>query len=348
MPMDGTIYEFEQLPLAARRQSPVPVAQPRAGGGAHPQGLIGVIRNPRSHRNKGMAPEMAERSDVITRIPHTREELASDLAEMASRGIAMLAVDGGDGTVRDVLTCGWPYFGENWPRLMVLPKGKTNALAVDLGVPNHWSLAEALDAAHSGPGVIRRPVIVNGAGENGGGVIGFILGAGIFTTATSEGQVAHRYGAFNSFAVGVTAISGLLQGLFGIRHRGWRAITPIGLSLGAGNREVPRSAHGPQDKRYAVLISTLDDFPLGMKPFGKQPDGLKYLMVDYPLRRVVMLAPPMLAGWESPLLTRLGVHRGHAEEAVLEVEGQFILDGEAFPAGRYRLTLGPELNFVAP
>lgn len=346
--MDGTIYEFERLPLAARRQSPAPATPSPMRGGAPARGLVGVIRNPRSHRNKGLAPEMAERPDVITRIPRTREDLARDLAEMAARGVTMLAVDGGDGTVRDVLTCGWPNFGESWPRLIVLPKGKTNALAVDLGVPNHWSLAQALDAARSGPGVMRRPVVVKAAGENDGGVIGFILGAGIFTTATSAGQVAHRYGAFNSFAVGVTAVAGIIQGLFGMGRKGWRGITPIDLVLGAEGREVPRSKHGPQDMRYAVLISTLDDFPLGMKPFGKQPGGLKYLMVDYPLRRMVALAPALLAGWEGALLTRLGVHRGHAEKAVLEVGDKFILDGEAFPAGRYRLSLGPELNFVSP
>jgi diacylglycerol kinase (ATP) len=344
--MDGTIYEFEGWPMSSQR--PVAAPAPLRAGGGPTGGLVGVIRNPRSHRNKGHAPEMAERPDVLTRTPRTREELARDLAEMSSRGITMLAVDGGDGTVRDVLTCGAPCFGENWPRMIVLPKGKTNALAVDLGLPNHWSLAEALDAARQGPGVERRPVVVNGAGKQGGSIMGFFLGAGIFTNATSEGQVAHRYGAFNSFAVAVTAVSGILQGLFGTGHKGWRGITPIRLFLGAEEGEVPHSRHGPSDSRYAVLISTLDDFPLGMKPFGRQPEGLKYLLVDYPLRRVVAVAPALLAGWESPLLLKWGVHRGHAQEAVLDVRDKFILDGEAFPAGRFRLTLGPKLHFVAP
>jgi hypothetical protein len=344
--MDGTIYEFENLPMVSPHRSTAPASL--HGGKGAPGGLIGVIRNPRSHRNMGHAPEMAERPDVITRTPRTRGDLARDLAEMSRRGIAMLAVDGGDGTVRDVLTCGAPAFGENWPRIIVLPKGKTNALAVDLGLPNHWSLAEALEAARNGPGVERRPVVVNGAGDQGGSIMGFFLGAGIFTTATNEGQVAHRYGAFNSFAVAVTAVSGILQGLFGTGHKGWRGITPIKLFLGAEEQEVPHSEYGLPNFRYAVLISTLNGFPLGMKPFGKQPEGLKYLLVDYPLRRVMGLAPALLAGWDGALLHKLGVHRGHAQEAIFEVGDRFILDGEAFPAGRYRISLGPKLNFVAP
>jgi hypothetical protein len=30
------------------------------------------------------------------------------------------------------------------------------------------------------------------------------------------------------------------------------------------------------------------------------------------------------------------------------VAGRFILDGEAFPSGRYELSLGPKLRFVVP
>ena len=60
--------------------------------------------------------------------------------------IDYLVVDGGDGTVRDVLTCGAGIFGESWPTLIVLPNGKTNALAADLGLPTNWSLSDAMEA----------------------------------------------------------------------------------------------------------------------------------------------------------------------------------------------------------
>ena len=44
----------------------------------------------------------------------------------------------------------------------------------------------------------------------------------------------------------------------------------------------------------------------------------------------------------------LGVNRGAVNEALVDLDGSFILDGEAFPAGRYRLRLGPKIQFVAP
>ena len=43
---------------------------------------------------------------------------------------------------------------------------------------------------------------------------------------------------------------------------------------------------------------------------------------------------------------RTGSLDGDAFQA--EFGDRFILDGEAFPAGRYRLSLGPKLRFVVP
>ncbi len=350
--MDGTIYEFEQLPRVAAAAAKVETS----AQSARPQGLaeplVGVIRNPRSHRNKGLVPELDGQPNVLTATPRTRIDLAGVLADFAGKGIDLLVVDGGDGTVRDVLTCGAPIFGANWPPLVVLPKGKTNALAVDLGLPGEWSLPEALKALRQGRIVERRPIVVDQPGSDGGKVMGFILGAGIFTTATQAGQTAHRFGAFNSFAVGVTAAFGVLQALFGFGRSAWRSQTAMRIFTGKQGDEVPHSGHGGKATRYAILVSTLSRFPLGMRPFGRQPqraDGaINFAMVDAPRRRVVLMVPFMLAGWDRPGFARLGVHRGAAEEAVLELDDKFILDGEAFPAGRYRLRMGPKLRFIAP
>jgi diacylglycerol kinase (ATP) len=43
-----------------------------------------------------------------------------------------------------------------------------------------------------------------------------------------------------------------------------------------------------------------------------------------------------------------GYHQLATEAFTMEVGEPFILDGEAFPPGRYRVSLGPQLRFVAP
>src|SRR5579871_1801940 len=109
---------------AAPDVSPRPRPRPRTGG------AIGVIWNPRSHQNAGGAAPIGDLSGMDVATPLTKAALAQALARFADAGIDTLIIKGGDGTVRDVLTYGGPIFGNAWPRLMMVPRGKTNALAI--------------------------------------------------------------------------------------------------------------------------------------------------------------------------------------------------------------------------
>jgi hypothetical protein len=344
----GTIYEFAALPGFGKhdRKASRRTGQRIGRGRAVP--LVGIVRNPRSHRNKGIAPEMADCSNILTETPRTREDLHDALAAFARRDIDYLVIDGGDGTVRDVLTCGAEVFGTEWPTLMILPKGKTNALTVDLGLPTHWSLAEALAAAQNGRTITRRPLRIT-ADQGGGCVQGFILGTGAFALATEAGQEVHRRGAFNSFAVGLSILWCVIQTLFGSAANAWRASTPTRLIDRSTGRDLPRSGPGAPDERFMVIATTFERFPLGVRPFGREvAAGLKLAVLDSPVRRVIMLIPAILFGFRSRFLTRNGLHRFSANDVEMEIGGSFILDGEAFPSGRYILDEGPQLTFVVP
>lgn len=347
--MHGTTYDFETLPIfgeRSRRDERPRAAAPRRGRAVP---LVGIVRNPRSHRNKGVAPEMAECSNILTETPRTREDLHDVLAEFARRGIDYLVVDGGDGTVRDVLSCGADIFGDDWPSFIVLPKGKTNALAVDLGLPNHWSLAEALNAAHKGYTLTRRPLSVSPRDGSGRVVQGFILGTGVFSLATEAGQEAHRRGAFNSFAVGLTILWAICQSLFGRAGNAWRQGTRTRIVDRLTGRPLPRIGRGNPDERYLTVATTFERFPLGARPFGRNvAPGLKLAVIDWPVRWIVALLPAILFGFYGKFLERRGARRFHASELDLDLGGSFILDGEAFPAGRYVLEEGPLLTFVVP
>ena len=349
--MDGSIYQFDSLSGVIKDHSGLSNAhhmQALRRPGLRDKPLVGVIRNPRSHRNRGHMPELHDKPNVFTASPPTRTELARVLAGFAQRGVDLIAVDGGDGTVRDVLTCGAQVFGNAWPKLIVLPKGKTNALAFDLGLPPAWTLADALEAASAGKVVERCPVVIGQADGSLGKVMGFVFGAGIFTTATQAGQTAHRFGAFDSFAVGVTAVAGIFQALFGIGKGPWRKTTEMRIGLGPQGEAAAHSGHGDERARYAMAFSTLERFPAGLNPFGRIKTGLRFVLVDAPLRRVIALIPFMLAGWDRPRFAKLGVHRGVVSEALIDLGDSFILDGEAFPAGRYRIQTGPKLQFIVP
>jgi hypothetical protein len=338
--MNRPIKTFDRLPQATRIAAPWP-RLPQDGARTVP--LVGVIRNPRSHGNKGREPEHAAEAEVITETTLKRRELVEVLGRLAVAGVDFIAIDGGDGTVRDVLTCGDAIFGDEWPPLIVLRKGKTNALAADLGLPPEWNLARAIERARAGSFAMRRPLVVAEAAQPEARVQGFMLGAGVFTKAISLGQSAHRWGAFNALAVVVTTAWSLAQALFATGSNSWRQTTRIRLSDALGS---PIAGH--EEQRYIVLSSTLERFPMGLKPFGDVLRGLKIAVLDRPRRRSLVHVPFIALGRHPSEPSRLGYHWAAPESYQFELDDRFILDGEAFPPGAYEVSKGPELRFVVP
>lgn len=343
--MHGSIYEFDGLPSFGKPLSR-PAGRDASRGRAVP--LVGIVRNPRSHRNKGHEPELADCSNILTETPRTREDLRAVLIEFARRGIDHLVVDGGDGTVRDVLSCGADVFGEDWPSLIVLPKGKTNALTIDLGLPADWTLADALAAAQAGRTVERRPLRISPEGRSGC-VQGFILGAGLFSLATDAGQEAHRRGAFNGLAVAAAVLWAILQTIFGRNGNAWRKPVPMRLRFARSGKELPHAAAGDPGERFLLVGTTFQNFPFGARPFGRHPrPGMKLALIDWPHRWLFALLPAIIYGFYPRFLERFGARRFHADAMDFELGGSFIVDGEAFPPGSYRLSEGPRLTFVVP
>lgn len=341
--MHGTVHLFDRLPQVTRPAVPL-------GGAAAPARavpLVGVIRNLRSHRQGAALPEWSGRANLLVETPERRSELQDVLARFAERRVDYIVVVGGDGTVRDVLTCGTSYFGETWPPLIIVPSGKTNALAVDLGLPARWTLEEALEAIAAGRIEQRRPLVIAQRDNADARVHGFVFGAGAYASAIQLGQRAHDKGAFNNLAVGVTAIWAFLQTLFGRAGNPWRRGTPMRLYDEHG-RDLPHSGFGRPDERHLVFASTLARFPAGMRPFGEEGEGLRAAVIDSTHRGLLLRLPLIFRGVVSATMRRLGYHVVEAEGLQIDLAERFILDGEAFPAGRYRLSLGPKLRFVVP
>lgn len=349
--MATPIYEFAQIPRVD------PASKPRAGSrrvrDAGQAPTVGVIYNPRSHRNLGADFDCGLCPHVHIAQPRARAQLPEALADFAAKGIDLLVINGGDGTVRDVLTCGQAIFGDEWPAIAVLPKGKTNALTFDLGIPDDWTLQDAIDALDHGGRTWRRPMVVSSndsAAQNRGvsQVAGFILGAGAFTKATQAGQSAHKLGAFDSMVVAVTAAWALLQSLFASRANPWRKGARMQIGLGTADAPMAHSGHGDPAMRQLLFASTLERLPAGINPFGALRHGLKLVALDQISRRTTALIPAILLGKLRNGLRERGIHQLTASQFSLSIDDQFILDGEAFPPGDYRIEQGPELAFVTP
>lgn len=341
-----------------------PLSQPEWDGAPRPAPVVGVIYNRHSHHNLKRRhpadaaaelpiPEGGHPANIMVAEPAAHGDLPAILADFKERGIDLLVMNGGDGTVRDVLTSGLPVWGDDWPALAVLPRGKTNALNVDLGAPANWDLAGVVAAFEQGGrvhrrGIVMTPLPASGAPEGLPPMMGFILGAGAFKTGIAAGQDAHRLGAFNSLAVAVTAGWGVAQALLGSARNRWRRGTGMQLLLGPGREPMPHSGFGDPSRRWILIASTLRRLPLGMKLFGPYEEGLRIAVMDKARRRLLAMLPALVAGKAPGWVTQAGIHFAQAAEFDLTLDDGFILDGEIFPAGRYHVTEGPELRFVVP
>lgn len=342
--MQGSVHLFDRLPHVSA--PPVRVRSVSLHS-ARTEPLIGLIRNPRSHRNKEHRALPTGDFRLLVEAPARRSELMAVLESFADQQIDYLAIDGGDGTVRDILTCGASVFGDHWPELILLPGGKTNALAYDLALPAQWSLEAALAAAARDRRVIRSPLVVSSRKDPDSRVYGFVFGAGTYTAAINLGQDAHRRGAFGAMAVALATLGTAWQALTGGSDNVWRNGTPM-VIRGAEGEDLAHSHLGPANERYFMIASTLGTFPAGMKPFKGMEGTLRMAVLDRPAWRAIIRLPGFILGRLSKNPERHGMHRFGGELFTIDLGDAFILDGEAFPQGHYSLSVGPKLRFVVP
>jgi diacylglycerol kinase (ATP) len=297
----------------------------------------GVIRNPRSRLNREDGAAERTPAGVLSAAPATRAALDAALAEFAAARLDLLVIDGGDGTVREVLTRAPEHFPHGLPRLAVLPRGKTNALALDLGLTPDWTLEAAIAAAEQARSAERHPLELMRHGHARPLARGFLFGAGVFVRATEIAQRTHRLGAFNDLAVGLTLAAAAAETLAGGPRSPWRKGVPMRLD-----------SHSPERQIFLLLASTLERLPLDLKPFGAPAPGLKTLVVEAPPRRLFRALPLMLSGRAAPWLEPAGYRRSTRPVLDLHVGERIVLDGETYPGGALRLVEGAPLAFVVP
>ena len=299
---------------------------------------IALISNPRSTGNIAQLPLIRAFCADHPNIFHYEVEEADQIGE-AMRTIAriepaVLAINGGDGTVQAVLTelHNGGHFGACAPPVAVLPSGKTNLIALDLGA--RGDPVEALDKlltiarADLAPHLVARELIALSGGETGiKPVIGMFLGgAGLADIMLYCRERVYPLGLPNSVSHFITAVAVLLRQVFGLRAS-FLPPEPAMLSV-----QVRRE--GAITGRFAFLfVTTLEKLLLSGEVGSHGRGPLKFVAVE---QRPVS----MLRAFFDSLIGRLGrtkldgVHVEEADEISIEGDSsQVILDGETFRAG---------------
>ena len=299
---------------------------------------IALLSNPKSTGNLNQLPRIrafcAEHLDIF----HYEVERASQIGE-AMETIArvqpkLLVINGGDGTVQAALTelYNGGHFGANPPPVAVLPSGKTNLIALDLGAGGDpvVALGRLLDLAQAdlGPHIVARELIALSGGMNASQpVIGMFLGgAGLADIMLYCRNRIYPLGLPNGISHVITALAVVLGQVFRVRAS-FLPPEPAQLSISL-RRE------GAIQRRFSLLFVTTLEKILLSSDMGKRNAGsLRFVAVE---QRPLSLLRAFTASLFGQLgKTRMaGVHVEEADEILIEGEGSdVILDGETFRAG---------------
>jgi diacylglycerol kinase family enzyme len=297
---------------------------------------VALLSNPRSTGNRAILPRVRDYCARNPDIFHYEVEHVSQIGD-AMRSIArvrpkVLVINGGDGTVQAALTelhCG-RHFGDTPPPVAVLPNGKTNLIALDLGAQGDplTALERVVELAKAdlAPHIVQRELIsLTDGGESSRPVLGMFLGgAGLADSILYCRHKLYPLGLPNGICHFLTALAVIVSVFFNIRAAFLPPRpTPVRISL---------IRDGQLSGRFTLLIvTTLERLLLG----GRTQPGsgrMKLMAVDQSPGAVFRMLVETMRG----RFGRDRVEGVHMEQGdMIRIEGDrsnVILDGELFQA----------------
>ena len=303
---------------------------------------VALLSNPRSSGNRALLPRVrsfcAGRSDVFHYEVEDVGQIGEALGTIARVEPLVLVINGGDGTVQTTLTELYHggHFGENPPPVAVLPNGKTNLIALDLGAEGDpiAALARVIDMAAAGTvaeHVVVRELIALSDGEvESKPVLGMFLGGGgLADSMLYCRNKIYPLGLPNGLSHVLTVLAVIFSMLFGLRAA---FLPPLPRQL-----TVSLLRQGKLQGAFSIMIvTTLERMLVGTRAQASVAGAgaLKLMTVDH---RAGSLVRAIFHGLSGGLVPggRMGggVHIAHGDE--IRIEGprsSVILDGELFEA----------------
>jgi hypothetical protein len=300
--------------------------------------LVALLSNPRSTGNQSLLPRVrafcAAHDDIFHYEVEHADQINAALKTIARVKPKVLVINGGDGTVQAALTelHHGDQFGGNPPPVAVLPNGKTNLIAHDLGAEGDpiVALERVLELARTemGPNIVQRELILLSDGDpTRRPVIGMFLGGAVL----ADTMLYCRHNLYPYLPTGLAHLLALIIGLLSILLGSWGRFLP----LSPKPMKVSVLSQGVLQGAFAILmVTTLQRLLFsGSMPIVGQRGGAMQLLV------IERSFPALIKALIASIRGRLGryrvegVHLQRGDE--IQIEGDHssvILDGELFEA----------------
>jgi hypothetical protein len=301
---------------------------------------VALLSNPRSTGNKSLLPRVrsfcARNPDIFHYEVEDVDQIGAALRSIARVDPKVLVINGGDGTVQAALT--ELYHGGHFdgapPPLAVLPNGKTNLIAHDLGADGdpiaalERVLKLAREADMSAHIVSRELISLSDGSAAARPVLGMFLGgAGLADAILYCRHNLYPLGLPNGVAHALALLLGLLSIAMGRTAR-FLPLRPLPMKV-----SVLKS--GVLQGRFAFLmVTTLHRllFNGNMPGEGPRRGGMQLLVIE---RNLWALLSALSAAVRGRLgrSSLPGVHLDSGDEIRIEGEhSSVLLDGELFEA----------------
>lgn len=315
---------------------------------------VGLIINPRSGGKSGKGEQLrrmlGSRSSIETAVLEDFSELPAMLRHMAQKGVDVLSISSGDGTIHAIqteLAESRPF--RRLPKLMLLPHGTANMSAAAVGlnrpIPEIAFLLQDREKIDALP-LIARPTlrVVNPA--DGKPRHGMFLGTGAVYAATAYCQeVVHSAGITGNAAIIATLLRSLFDGLFG--HA--TAHPPAAIARSYELRVIADGLEKFSPAGLLFLATTLDKLVLGSRPFwGGKTGPIRATGIHYPVSHVLRWVWPALYGSENRRMPD-GAVSFCAKTLDIWGPTPYVMDGEFFdppPNSPLSIETGPDFAYI--
>ena len=330
---------LKTVELAGDEQAAGGNASPARACAAGSRARIALLSNPKSTGNLAQLPRIrafcAEHPDLFHYEVEHASQIGQALKTIAQIRPKLLVINGGDGTVQAALTemHNGRHFGTNSPPVAVLPSGKTNLIALDLGARGDpiAALQRLIEVAKGDlePHIVARELIALRHGPTDAEdkpVIGMFLGgAGLADTMLYCRDKIYPLGLPNGVAHVITALA-LMAKTFLRLKAGF--LPPDAKPLNVFLREGSRLSG-----RYSLLaVTTLEKLLLSSELGTNRQGTLKLLAIEERPGSMLGAIFASLGGKLGRSKVR-GVHYEEADQITIESDNSdVILDGETFRA----------------
>lgn len=298
---------------------------------------IGLISNPGSGHNRNQFQHIEQRIARSSAIHHVVTRSAEDvlpaLQTLAGKKIAVLAINGGDGTASSVLGC---LIESNLfdplPTIALLPGGTANMNAGDIGVSGKLNKAVErfcrwCDSQRNTQGKIAKRALLRVEHDENAPRYGMFLGAGAIIHGT---EYAHENIHSRGLRDDLSLALGTLRTVWGVVRNdpAFNRHVQINIRLDQG-------AVANYDT-LILVVSTLHRLAFGMRPFwSHDPGAIRLTVFEQGCSKFARTFLSIIRGKPSKNAIPASGYRSHnAHNFTLTMQGKLNLDGEILNVGK--------------